>query len=254
MVDCRLCSRGKSRFWCYCYNLKIKLKRLIHSPSLNPHQNQPRKADVLNRGFAGYNSELLKRALPRLINGELCKEIACLTLCVGANDSWSPIDRPKYNPSLPLERYTANVVQMVEFLLSNGLSKEKILLITPPTIVPDLWAEFCKKNVPFVIEKTPEHTRKYADAMIDVGKQFDIKTFDMFELTSREEHLSKAFVDGLHFSDYGAKLLCDLIRADVERLVEQHRGTNRQNFPTHQDVNYNEPETFYTAEPSPIQP
>ena len=164
-----------------------------------------------------------------MFNRELCKEIACLTLCIGANDSWFPIDRPKYNPSLPLEKYTANLVEIVEFLLSNGLSKKQILLVTPPTIVPDLWAEFCKKNVLFLIEKTPEHTRKYADATIDVGKQFDIMTFDMFELTSREEHLSKAFVDRLYFSDYGAQLLDDLIQADVERLVAQHRGTNQQN-------------------------
>ena len=206
---------------------------------------------MLNRGFAGYNSQLLKLVLPRLFDREFYKQVACLTLCVGANDSWSPVNS-KMNPSLPLEKYRENLVEMIEFLLQIGLSKERILLITPPTIVCEQWAEFCKQQK-LEIMKTPEHTRKYADAMIVVGKQFDVKVFDVFELTSREEHRSKAFVDGLHFSNYGADLLYDLIRNDVDQLVAKHRDTNRENFPTYSDADYNHLETFYTAEPSPIK-
>ena len=206
----------------------------------------------MNRGFGGYNSELLKRTLPRLFDRKFCEQIACLTLCIGANDSWFPISS-RFNPSLPLEKYRQNVVEIVEFLLENGLTKEKILLITPPTIVPAKWAEFAKQ-AQIEIEKTPEHTRKYAEAMIEVGHRFGIKAFDAFELTDRDEHRDKAFGDGLHFSKYGADLLYDLIKSDVDQLVEKYRGTNRMNFPTYLDMDYNHPETFYTAEPSPIQP
>ena len=140
---------------------------------------------------------------------------------------------------------------IIELLLKSGLNKAKILLLTPPTIVCDRWADFCKTNPEIQIEKTPEQTREYADAVIDVGRQYEIKTFDVFELTSREEHREKAFYDGLHFSKYGADLLYDLIKDDVERLVAEHRGTDRENFPTYLDVDFNHPETFYTAEPSP---
>ena len=203
----------------------------------------------MNRGFGGYNSELLKLTLPRLFDSETCKEIACLTLCIGANDSWHPIDSP-FNPAIPLDKYRQNVVEVIEFLLKNGLSKEKILLITPPTIEPAQWAEFAKQNIAITIEKTPEHTRKYADVVIDIGKQLGIKALDVFELTSQAEHRHKAFVDGLHFSEYGASLLFDLIKSDVAQMVDKHRQTNRENFPTYLDINYNHPETFYTAEPS----
>ena len=198
----------------------------------------------------------MKLVLPRLFDGEFYKQVACLTLCVGANDSWNPT-KFKFNPSLPLERYRANLVEIVEFLLKSGLSKDRILLITPPTIGPRTicaqWEEFCKQ-AQIEVEKTPEQTRKYADAMIEVGKQFNVKVFDMFELTSREEHVQKAFVDGLHFSKYGADLLFDLISDDVNQLVQKHRQTSRENFPTHLDIDFNQPEIFYTAEPAPIKP
>lgn len=178
--------------------------------------------------------------------------MACLTLCVGANDSWDPKES-KFNPSLPLERYRANLVEIVEFLLKSGLSKDRILLITPPTIVCSQWEEFCKQ-AQVELRKTPEKTRKYADAMIEVGKQLNVKVFDMFELTSREEHMQKAFIDGLHFSNYGADLLYDLISNDVDQLVQKHRQTARENFPTYADADFNQPEAFYTNEPAPIKP
>lgn len=135
--------------------------------------------------------------------------------------------------------------------MNNGLDKKKILLITPPTIVPDQYVEFCRQTKNVETENSPERMREYVDAMIDVGKQFGIKTFDLFELTTRDEHTGRWTVDGLHLSDYGAKLLYELIRADVERLVEQHRGTNLPNLPTYLELDFNRLESFYTAESTP---
>lgn len=171
-------------------------------------------------------------------------------MCIGTNDSWFPTKLKKYNPALSVEKFHRNLVEIIEFLLKNGLSKEKILLISPPTLVAEQWNEFAKRTYNITLEKTPEHTRKYVDATLEVGKQLDIKTFDLFELTSREEHFNRTFVDGVHFTKYGADLMFEFIKDDVEQLVEKQRQTKRENFPTFFDADFNHPEAFFTAEPS----
>ena len=85
----------------------------------------------------------------------------------------------------------------------------------------------------FVIEKTPEHTRQYADAMIEIANELNITVFNVFELTSKEEHFDKAFIDGLHFSAYGGNLISQLIKDEVEKRVEKFRGLSLENFPTY---------------------
>ena len=41
----------------------------------------------------------------------------------------------------------------------------------------------------------------------------------------------------------------DLIKNDVEQLVNEYRGTDRPNFPTYLDLDFNRPETFWAATP-----
>jgi len=206
-----------------------------------------RKADVINRGFSGYTTATLKLILPRIFNKEYLKDVACLTLCIGANDSWFPTT-VDFNPALTVEEYKSNLVEIINFLLKNGLTEEKILLITPPTIELEGWSKYCLENAEMQglsITKTPEHTKKYVDAMVSAGNEMKIKVFDTFELTSRPENMRTAFIDGLHFSVHGANLVYDLIKDDVEQLVRQYRSSDLENFPTYNDINFNELEKFF---------
>ena len=167
-------------------------------------------------------------------------------LCIGANDSWCPIEKIKFNPSVPVDEYRENLIEIIEFLLNSGLTKDKLLLITPPTIISEDWNNFCGQNFKdSIVEKTPEHTKKYVDTMLDVAGQLNIKCFDSFELTSKVEHYSKAFIDGLHLSKYGGDLFYELIKDDVEQCVQKFRNTDLQNMPTYIDIDYNNLDKFF---------
>ena len=166
-------------------------------------------------------------------------------LCIGANDSWFPTNN-KFNPSVPVDEYRENLIEIIEFLLNSGLTKDRLLLITPPTIISEDWNKFCRQNFKdSIVEKTPEHTKKYVDTMLDVAEQMNIKCFDAFELTSKVEHYSKAFFDGLHLSKYGGDLFYELIKDDVERCVRMFRNTDLENMPNCDDIDYNNLDNFF---------
>ena len=60
-------------------------------------------ADVINRGFAGYNSNMFRQILEQLISQDLFANVRAVTLFLGANDAqWHK------HQSLPLDEYKVN--------------------------------------------------------------------------------------------------------------------------------------------------
>jgi lysophospholipase L1-like esterase len=72
-----------------------------------------RKADVVARGFSGYNTRMSKALLPHLVAsfGDV-KSIAAFVIFLGANDANTGASMQK----VPLEEYEANLKWMVTFL------------------------------------------------------------------------------------------------------------------------------------------
>lgn len=61
-------------------------------------------ADVINRGFGGYNTNMFRQILEQLISQDLFTNVRAVTLFLGANDAqWHR------HQSLPLEEYKVGV-------------------------------------------------------------------------------------------------------------------------------------------------
>lgn len=129
-------------------------------------------------------------------------------------------------------------------------------MVTPPTINTEKWKEFCdlmRESRDLMVEKTPEHTKLYVETMLEIGNEFNVKTFDLFEITKNPANFDRAFVDGLHFSNYGANLIYNLIQNAVQECVRKFRNTDYENFPNFMDIDFNNLSTFFTNEPSNIK-
>ena len=74
-----------------------------------------RKCDVLNRGFAGYNTRWNKILLPRIITKEMASDIAAVTIFLGTNDSNNVELYPR--PHVPVEEYKQNLIDMISYLI-----------------------------------------------------------------------------------------------------------------------------------------
>lgn len=97
--------------------------------------------------------------------------------------------RPQY---VPIDRFQANLrhlVSMVRKSDSEWYSPEtRVILITPPPIIPEhrqiaqvaRWKEFGSKGEKPLLDRDPENTKAYAQAVKAVGKELVVPTVDLF--------------------------------------------------------------------------
>ncbi|KAK3563408.1 hypothetical protein QTP86_026233 [Hemibagrus guttatus] len=102
-----------------------------------------RKCDVVNRGLSGYNTRWAKLVLPRIIpnHGASHPSIAAVIVFFGANDAALEDKNPQQH--VPCEEYSENLKDIVTYLASAGVPKDKVIFIAPPPIQEKLWEKEC---------------------------------------------------------------------------------------------------------------
>ena len=96
-----------------------------------------RRLDVLNRGYAGYNTAWVKCALPQILS--FTAPLDAATVLLGSNDSGLKEVNPEQH--VPLEAFESNLRGICELLLNCGVPREGILLVSPPPLCERVRAE-----------------------------------------------------------------------------------------------------------------
>lgn len=175
-----------------------------------------RRADVVNRGFGGYNTTFYlqlpdETVFPGLVaaqdNDEESK--CCLVLLwFGANDSALPGLADHHYVSLP--DFKANLHKLIDRVQSKTKCA-RIMLLTAPPIDEAQRLEYQKirygdkatgKN-----ERTMENTAKYASLCAAVAQERSLPCCDLYTLMLKERHWQSFLCDGLHFSQAGHEWL-----------------------------------------------
>ena len=89
-----------------------------------------RRVDVLNRGYSGYNTAWIKCVLPQILSS--AGPVDAVTVLLGANDAALRELNPEQH--VPLEAYESNLRGICELLLSCGVPREGVLLMSPPPL------------------------------------------------------------------------------------------------------------------------
>ncbi|PVV02528.1 hypothetical protein BB560_003015 [Smittium megazygosporum] len=183
-----------------------------------------RRIDVINRGFAGFNSRWAKsiffNSFPKTVKNEseipLCKpdtssikqsmpdtessahnlilktmgpnrpaKVKLVTIFLGVNDA----AMEGYPAHVPLAEFHQNLLSMIDHLAdpnSEYYSPEiKFILITPPPLSEPMWARTVKKqNAP--MDRSEENAKLYAEEVIKVGKKRNIPVVDVFTRIKNE--------------------------------------------------------------------
>jgi len=192
-----------------------------------------RRADVLNRGFSGYNTDHAVELLPRVFTGPLLPPtddddvrgdggVLFCTVFFGANDAALP-GHPQH---VPIEKYTANVASIVTSIRKRMQTRNRegsdsklfpILLLTPPPVYEVAWAEWREIERS---DRANDVTREYGLMLRQVAAQHEgCEVVDSWELlegdsVNRKNHLS----DGLHLNESGNRLI---FRGIMDVLVEK---------------------------------
>jgi isoamyl acetate esterase len=180
-----------------------------------------RRCDVLNRGYAGYNTKYyLQHVLPTLLRFDLSGS-SNATLCIlffGANDAALRDVDPHHH--VPISEYVDNLKRMITQIQQTANSP-KILLVTPPPVHHGQRLQYQKQRfgdkATGVLERRNDVTAQYADACAKLGEAMNVPILDMFHAmvngaapnnsssstAADETAWAEYFYDGLHFSSAG---------------------------------------------------
>lgn len=130
-----------------------------------------RKADVVNRGYSGYNTEWCKHLLlPTLQSIPDHSNLLFITIFLGANDA----SLPGSKQHIPIPQYQANLKEMIricrEFVGTRSFKGTKLLLLTPTPLNEEIWGKHCLEKGRS-LDRNINVTLKYRDACIDVAKE-----------------------------------------------------------------------------------
>ncbi|XP_031261942.1 GDSL esterase/lipase CPRD49-like isoform X1 [Pistacia vera] len=164
-----------------------------------------RKADILLRGYCGWNSRRGLQVLEQIFPKEASVQPALVIVYFGGNDSMHP--HPSgIGPHVPLPEYIENMRKIALHLKSLSPTTRIIFLSTPPIneqqIKETLSGKFGKVN------RTNEDCRVYSEACLQLCQEMDVNCIDLWTaVQQRDDWLTTCFTDGIHFSPEGSKIV-----------------------------------------------
>lgn len=168
-----------------------------------------RRADVLNRGFSGYNTNHAVDLLPRVFGTfETTGSPLFCTVFFGANDAALP-GEPQH---VPIKQYRNNLGTIIDSIRERvDGSKEDfpIILLTPPPVHEEAWKE-CRELKQS--DRRNQVAKEYGDAVKQVGQEHNCPVLDIWQLLdglSSPDVYKKHLSDGLHLNESGNRRIYD---------------------------------------------
>lgn len=159
-----------------------------------------RCCDVINRGFSAFTSQHLRIILPSILKEFYAQDIFAITFMLGTNDS------APSSSHVPIDEYTRLMKEMIELTLNHGVASDKIIIMTPP-----------------IRKYSNETLEPYAASCIQLVKDYNLTCFDLRSLMKNDgENIDEYLTDGLHFSEYGSRLLFKGLWSVLKKLMEKY--------------------------------
>ena len=189
-----------------------------------------RRADVLNRGFSGYNSGwFLRFAATGEGKADLFEHdgVKLVTIFFGANDASDPALNERQHVSL--ETYISNLQDIISLTRTNFGQDVEIILISPPPVCHDRRLRYQKERykdeATGKLERTLELSGKYAEGAKEVANELGIVFLDLwtkmqFTSSGIERENWRGFLsDGLHLSTSGNKFVGESLLEIIDQQL-----------------------------------
>lgn len=189
-----------------------------------------RKADIVNRGFGGYNTRWILRLLKELnLLSTLPRKDRCLAVFIWiVNDTVlaSSGDRR----FVPLDEFSRNMSEILQILIDFfERSDLTIVLITPPPIVESKRLAYqrdkFKDKATGVCERSTTNNGLYAKALAQVVANFQDRAktalLDARAVFLAQENWEDLLEDGLHLSPLGDAVIFKALLQTIEEKCPQ---------------------------------
>merc|ERR1719228_2831164 len=141
---------------------------------------------------------MLLEVLPDLLSKEDWRKAKAVVILIGSNDASFPETNPEQ--AVSLEEFGENLLKIVAYILSQGVKKEALVLVSPPPVLPEVWTAHLNN------QPGPKQANCKSEALTEsMGKEVEVVA----------KRLGVTFVD-LHLALSGSGVnLRDALRSDV---------------------------------------
>ncbi|XP_028231520.1 GDSL esterase/lipase At5g62930-like isoform X1 [Glycine soja] len=214
-----------------------------------------RRADILVRGYGGYNTKwamfLLDHLFPLLYGWlhfqDSTKPPIATTIFFGANDA-ALLGRTSERQHVPIEEFKENLRKFVRHLKECSPTMV-IVLITPPPLSEEGRLAYARsvngENATKIPERTNEVTGQYANACVEVAKEMGVWYINLWSKMQETDGWQTKFLrDGLHLTTEGNAVV-------YEELIKvfDEAGLSAVNmpmdFPHHSKIDSKHPERAF---------
>lgn len=179
-----------------------------------------RRLDVVQRGFAGYNTDWALQLLPGILEAEHreSSKVLLSTLFFGTNDA---VLNGVQKVELP--QYIANTRKMVELFKERGI---KVVVIGQAKHDDSNWNPRKKPDIAAGVIRTNENAQKYNAALKALCEELQVAFVDLYAaFDSYPGDWRDLLVDGVHFTGKGYELfygkLMETIRASYPEMAPE---------------------------------
>ncbi|CAI9118208.1 OLC1v1019743C1 [Oldenlandia corymbosa var. corymbosa] len=202
-----------------------------------------RKADIMNRGYGGYNSRWALFLLHHLFPLGSATPPVATTIFFGANDA-ALLGGTNERQHVPVDEYKKNLNAIVQHLKESS-STMLIVLITPPPVDEEGRLEYARSLYGDQATKVPERTNEtagmYADKCVELAKELDLPSINLWSKMQETEGWRKKFLrDGLHLTAEGnAVVYQEVVRVFNEAWLSAPKMP--YDFPHHSQIDPKDP-------------
>lgn len=164
-----------------------------------------RRADVVNRGMAGYNTAWFLRYAKQHEDDVFIDNVKLCVIFFGANDASDPELNPRHH--VPVPEYQQNLKSLIAKCRSKYGQDVPIIVITPPPVQHEQRIAFQKQRygdkATGKLERNLHLSEAYASAAEQVANESNTLCINLWRDMQTDPQWDCFFYDGLHFSDDG---------------------------------------------------
>ncbi|XP_057808148.1 GDSL esterase/lipase CPRD49-like [Salvia miltiorrhiza] len=175
-----------------------------------------RKADVLLRGYSGWNTRMALEVLDKVFPKDEAVQPSLVILYFGGNDATKP------HPSglgahVPLPEYIENMKKMIAHIKSLSDETRIICLTSPPVNeakVRELFGNALDDQA-----RTNEGCGIYSEKLVELCKEMDVEAINLWTaIQERNDWANSCFIDGIHLSAEGSQIVVKEILKVLKRV------------------------------------
>ncbi|KAL4381642.1 hypothetical protein HN51_005224 [Arachis hypogaea] len=156
-----------------------------------------RQADIVLRGYAGWNSRRALQVLDQVFPKNATKQPSLVIVYFGGNDSVIP-NKYGLGPHVPLQEYIENMRKIALHIQCLSKMTRIIFLSTPPINEEQI---VNNRDPQGNLIRTNEACRVYSEALLSLSRKMNIKAIDLWSaIQTRKDWQEISFIDGIHLT------------------------------------------------------